>query len=222
MEILLLRHGESVGNQEGRMQGHQDFPLAEQGRAQARLLAAWLGERDIGWDVAYTSPLARARETAEIVTAERGAPLPIPADELVEIGAGTLEGLTREEILAAHPGFMHRPITDLGDFAEFGGESYDDVQRRVKLWLGRLEREHRAAEHRVLAVAHGGINFQILKALICEPVPRVCIVRMGNCSATLVRMRERRGVYMGEVVWHVPLELVAPRAAVEDTSRIFR
>jgi hypothetical protein len=60
----------------------------------------------------------------------------------------------------------------------------------------------------VLCVGHGGLNFQLLKQLICEPVPRVCIVRMGNCSATLVRFRERRGTFMGEIVWHVPVELM--------------
>jgi probable phosphoglycerate mutase len=223
MEVLLVRHGQSVGNREGRMQGHQDFPLSDTGRAQAKTLAAWLREREIGWDIAYASPLARARETAEIMAAELGLPEPIGALELREIRAGELEGLTRDDILARHPAFMDRAITDLGDFAEFGGESYDEVQARVRGWVDKLEREHRAPEQRVLVVAHGGINFQILKTLICEPVPRVCIVRMGNCSATLVRMRERRGVYMGEVVWHVPLELVAPqRDPGADTSRIFR
>lgn len=222
MELLLLRHGESVGNQEGRMQGHQDFPLAESGRLQARLIAAWFAERGIVWDACYTSPLSRARETAEIVSAETKSAPPVSAEELREIGAGSIEGLTREEIVALHPSFMQRPITDLGDFAEFGGESYDDVQLRVRRYVERLVRDHRPHGHRVLSVAHGGINFQLLKALICAPVPRVCIVRMGNCSATLVRMRDRRGVWMGEVVWHVPLELVAPRASGDDTSRIFR
>jgi broad specificity phosphatase PhoE len=126
-------------------------------------------------------------------------------------------------MLAACPDFLQRKITELGDFADFGGESYDEVQARARSFVAELEREHRAAESRVLLVAHGGINFQILKSLICEPVPRVCIVRMGNCSATLVRMRERRGSYLGEVVWHVPLELIEPRAPdAEGTTRIFR
>jgi broad specificity phosphatase PhoE len=73
----------------------------------------------------------------------------------------------------------------------------------------------------VLIVGHGGINFQLLKLLICEPVPRVCILRMGNCGVTLVRMRERRGRYLGELVWHVPLELMGA-AAGEGVSSVFR
>ena len=63
----------------------------------------------------------------------------------------------------------------------------------------------------MLLVGHGGINFQLLKLMICEPVPRVCIVRMGNCSATLVRLRQRRDRYIGEVAWHVPIELMGGR-----------
>jgi broad specificity phosphatase PhoE len=223
MQILIVRHGQSVGNAEGRMQGHRDYPLSDVGRDQARRLGGWLAERRIGWDIAYCSPLARARETAELLAECVPGPAPSVEPNLAEVRAGSLEGLTRDEILERHPGFLERPITSLADFAEFGGESYDDVQTRVRDLVDRLEREHRGAEHRVLLVGHGGIDFQIVKRLICEPVPRVCILRMGNCTATLVRMRERRGVHMGEVVWHVPLELLEPHAVeAEGTNRIFR
>jgi broad specificity phosphatase PhoE len=223
MEILIVRHGESVGNAEGRMQGHRDYPLSETGQRQARLLAAWLAERQMGWDVAYCSPLARARQTAELLAEHVPGPAPSVDDALAELRAGSLEGLTREEILELHPGFLQRPITTLADFSEFGGEGYEQVQARVSDLIERLVQQHRAAERRVLLVGHGGIDFQIVKRLICEPVPRVCILRMGNCTVTLVRMRERRGVYMGEVVWHVPLELFEPRAPqAEGTSQIFR
>jgi broad specificity phosphatase PhoE len=223
MDLLIVRHGQSVGNSEGRMQGHRDYPLSDTGRAQARLLGAWLAERRIGWEIAYCSPLARARETAELLAETVPGPAPIVEPALAEIRAGALEGLTRDDMLAHHPSFLQRPITALGDFAEYGGESYDDVQARVLNFVDRLVREHGPEARRVLLVGHGGIDFQIVKQLICEPVPRVCILRMGNCAATLVRMRERRGATMGEVVWHVPLELIEPLPPdAEGTDRIFR
>lgn len=226
MDLLLVRHGESVGNLEGRMQGHRDYPLSETGRAQARTLAAWLRRRNVEWDAAYSSPLARARETAEILAAETGGPAAVLEPGLAEIRAGKLEGLTRDDMAARHPTFLQRRITDLGDFDEFGGESYDAVQARARDLLHRLEQEHRAAESRLLLVGHGGINFQLIKMLICEPVPRICILRMENCTVTRVRMRERRGSYLGEVVWHVPLELMqldAPEAPGEGSAgAIFR
>jgi probable phosphoglycerate mutase len=221
MDILLVRHGESEGNAERRMQGHLDLHLSETGRAQARALANWLARNAIGWEAALTSPLARARQTAELISNTTSAPTPEVDADLAEIRAGSLEGLTREQMLESFPSFLERPVTDLGDFSEFGGESYEDVQLRARRLLAKLERLYREPPVRVLLVGHGGMNFQLLKILICEPVPRVCILRMGNCSATLVRMRERRGRYLGELVWHVPLELMGTQAS-EGVAGIFR
>jgi broad specificity phosphatase PhoE len=221
MELLLVRHGESVGNLEGRMQGHQDRGLTEQGSEQARRLGDWFRDQGIVWDAAYCSPLGRARETARIVTARCGLPEALPKPDLMEIGAGSLEGLTRDEMAERHPSFLNRGVEHLGDFAEFGGESYDQVQQRVERLLDELIERHRAAEERALLVGHGGINFQLLKRLICRPVPRVCIVRMGNCSATLVQLAERRGTYLGEIVWHLPLELMGSSSR-DATSALFR
>src|SRR5271157_343429 len=70
--IFLLRHGESVGNAEDRFQGQSDFPLTDKGRAQARALAErWL-EEDMEFDLCISSPLARASQTAEIITTRLG------------------------------------------------------------------------------------------------------------------------------------------------------
>jgi probable phosphoglycerate mutase len=220
MDILLVRHGESEGNAQERMQGHSDFPLTARGREQAQLLSGWLAAHGIEWEKLYASPLKRAWATAEVLAADRGA-TPHPEPDLREIHAGTLEGLTLEEITARHPRYTDRKITQLGDFAEFGGEGYEAVQSRIRGLRERLEAAHRAAAERVVLVGHGGTNFQLLKLLVCEPVPRVNIVRMGNCSATLVRMRERRGTYMGELVWHVPVELMGGTSG-QGAARLFR
>jgi broad specificity phosphatase PhoE len=67
---------------------------------------------------------------------------------------------------------------------------------------------HKADADLVLLVAHGGINFQIVKAAVCVPVPRVCILHWGNCTTTQLRFRDRRDAYMAEVTWHVPIELM--------------
>ncbi len=209
MEILLVRHGESEGNAQERMQGRSDFPLTDYGRTQARRLGGWLRARGLAMAAAYVSPLRRAWETAEILRVAAGIPEPTPEPALAEIFAGALEGLTFKGIDEQFPSYAARGVGGLGDFAEFGGESYDAVQARTRDLRQRLEWRHREAAERVLCVGHGWLNFQLLKLCICEPVPRVCIVRMGNCSATLVRFRERRGTYMGEIVWHVPVELMA-------------
>ncbi|MBI3205857.1 MAG: histidine phosphatase family protein [Polyangiaceae bacterium] len=221
MELLIVRHGESEANAEGRLQGWLDYPLSERGRAQARQLAGWLRTTGTRWDFAFCSPLRRASETAEILSAETGLPPATVEPDLAEIRAGGLEGLTRDEMAEKHPEWMQRGVTELGDFSQFGGESYDQVQSRVSALIDRWVGGFRASAPRLLVVAHGGVNFQILKKLICEPVPRVCIVRMGNCSVTQVKLRERRGTFMGELVFHLPIEMMGQVTSV-DTGVLFR
>lgn len=221
MELLIVRHGESLANVEGRMQGSLDSALSERGRAQAMLLGKWLAARGLTWHAAYASPLRRAFETAEIVTRLTNGPAPQPDPDLAEVHAGALEGLTRDEIAALHPEYMQRSIDELADFSAFGGESYDDIQSRIGRVCDRWFGSHKAQEDRVLIVAHGGINFQLVKSLVCRPVPRVCILRFGNCTLTNLRLRERRGTYMGEIQWHVPIELMGNLQA-EDGAQLFR
>lgn len=221
MDLLIVRHGESEANAEGRLQGWLDYPLSERGRAQARQLAAWLKSTGTSWDFAFSSPLRRARETAEILSADTGQPAASVEPDLAEIRAGALEGLTRDDMAEKHPEWMQRGVTELGDFSQFGGESYDQVQARVSALLDRWIGAFRASAPRVLVVAHGGVNFQILKKLICAPVPRVCIVRMGNCSVTQVKLRERRGTFMGELVFHLPVEMMG-QVSSADTGVLFR
>jgi len=208
MELLIVRHGESVANAEGRMQGQRDYPLSEAGVSQARLLGRFLMQAGFRFDAAYTSPLTRARATAFELTTALGMPEAELAPELSELHAGSLQGLTRAEIVESFPGFMQRGLTGLGDFSEYGGESYEGVQLRVHSLVARWQDRHRAAAHRLLAVAHGGTNFHLVKALICSPVPRVMSLKFGNCTATLVRMRERRGEYLGELVFHLPIDVL--------------
>ena len=169
----------------------------------------------------YTSPLKRAFETASIVAACGVRPQALVDEDLPEIGANSLEGLNEAEISEAHPDFMHRPLRETGDFAAYGGESNADVQTRLTRLMARLEARHRPAEERVLLVGHGGFHYQLVKALLCEPIPRVCIIKFGNCTVSLLRMRERRGLYMGELVFHVPVELMGGTSG-EGAARLFR
>ena len=218
---MLLRHGESQGNAEARMQGRRDYPLSALGREQAARAAAFIGASGLGLDAVYTSPLARAFQTANIVAKRGIRPEPEVDEDLPEIGAGTLEGMSEAEIREAHPQFMRRSLTETGDVAEYGGESYSDVQARVRRLLDKLEARHRKLEQRVLLVGHGGFHYQLTKALICEPVPRVCIIKFGNCTVSLLRLRERRGLYRAELVFHVPVELMGGTSG-EGAARLFR
>lgn len=218
MKLLLVRHGESVGNAEERLQGQRDYPLTERGEAQASELGRALARLDLSFDAAYVSPLSRARLTAERIAQEAALPEFSVVEDLHEIAFGRLEGLKRSEIEAKAPEFLRRGVETLADYGEFGGESYEAVQARVDRVLTTLISRHRDTEHTVLVVGHGGFNFQLAKSLVCVPVPRVCLLKIGNCTSTLIRMTERRGTYMGELLWHVPLELWAGKAVSQSVS----
>src|SRR3989304_8489878 len=100
MRLLLLRHGESIGNAEWRLQGQLDYPLSPQGAAQARRLAEAL--RVYAPQALYASPVRRALETAQVVGEALGLELQI-APGVAEYDFGELAGLTREEILERAP-----------------------------------------------------------------------------------------------------------------------
>src|SRR3569623_193897 len=93
-ELLLVRHGETDWNAEGRLQGHTDRPLNDHGRRQAKEVAERLAGE--GADAIYASDLLRAKETAEIVGERRGVPVVVDAD-LREKNWGNWEGLTGDE-----------------------------------------------------------------------------------------------------------------------------
>ncbi len=208
VELLVIRHGESTGNAERRLQGRLDFPLSERGRAQAATLAEWLRARGFHWETAYVSPLLRARETAEIITSALGRPSATVLPELVELDPGRISGLGITELAEVAPEFFARGVEGRGDFSAYGGESYEALQARVATVRERLGLDEDISGRRVLLVGHGGLNFQLVKALACHPVPRVCLLTMGNCTATLLRLHDVGTVRLADIVWHVPLELM--------------
>jgi broad specificity phosphatase PhoE len=209
LDIVVARHGESKANAEARMQGRFDSPLNERGQAQARALGSFLSRVGFVWDQALSSPLRRALETARIAASAAGGSAPEVDPDLAEVAAGRLEGLSAAEIEEQYPSYPARRLDELGDFAEYGGESYAQIQDRVASLLQRLLGAA-SPPRRVLLVGHGGFNFHLVKRLICVPVPRVCVLRMDNCCATLIRVHFRRGMQIGEVVWHLPIELMDP------------
>jgi probable phosphoglycerate mutase len=162
--LLLVRHGETVWNREGRFQGHVDIPLNEQGRAQARALRVRL-EADHAYlfddarSAVVTSDLCRAHETAAIVFGGGGRALHVrPA--LREFCYGVFEGLTREEIDARYPDAMAAWLRGDRAFAIEGGESRDAVHARVHAAVGALLAE--TAQPNVVIVAHGGVMRQLM------------------------------------------------------------
>jgi broad specificity phosphatase PhoE len=147
--VYLARHGESDWNVENRFQGRIDRPLTRLGRQQAATLAGALADTPV--DAIYTSPLRRARETAEIVAARRGLE-PVAVADLQEIDVGGWAGLSRGEVESRFPEAFSRWVGG-GDGWE-DGESYPQMAARVLRAVRRIAADH--PDGRVLVVSHGG------------------------------------------------------------------
>src|SRR5262245_52525500 len=154
--LLLVRHGETDWNAEGRLQGHTDRPLNSFGREQANQLAGRLAGDGIA--AVYASDLARARETAEIVGERLGLTVVIDPD-LREKNWGTWEGLTGPE----------------RDRVEFVGESTQEHSERMLRAVRRIAERHPG--DRVLVVTHGG-SVRRIQAAVYGMAPGV----IANCA----------------------------------------
>ena len=178
--LLLARHGQSVSNAVRRFQGVQDVPLSELGRRQAEALARAFGQRRIA--AVYSSPLQRARHTAELVAAAVQAPRR-SVDDLRELSLGEWEGCTVEEV-EARPGnpyacWVRDPVGSLPP----GGEPLADVQGRVVRALADIERAHPNGDD-VLVVCHGGVISAYLAHCLGLPLSSIWRLTVSNCSIT--------------------------------------
>lgn len=147
--LLLVRHGESIWNAEGRWQGSADPPLSDIGRMQAGTLAAFLAPDGI--DSAISSDLDRARETAQIVCDALGLAAPTIDVGWRERDVGEISGHTREEIEAKWPGLLERWRQGEVDSMP-GGEP--DITPRVTAALARAAAAPGAC---TLVLTHGGV-----------------------------------------------------------------
>lgn len=159
-KLLLVRHGETDWNADGRLQGQTDRPLSDFGRKQARRLADELAAE--GFEAIYSSDLARARETAEIIGARLGLPVELDSD-LREKDWGTWEGLTAVE----------------RDRVEFAGESTEAHQERILRALRRISQSHPDGTS-ILVVTHGGSIRRVQTAALGMALPVV-----ENCGRWL-------------------------------------
>ena len=89
MKLYIIRHGQTDWNRARRLQGRTDIPLNEWGRRVAELTRE--GLKDVAFDMAFTSPLIRAKETAEIILGDRNVPI-IEDERIIEVNFGAYEG----------------------------------------------------------------------------------------------------------------------------------
>lgn len=169
MIVAFIRHGQTDWNREGLLQGSSDIPLNDTGREQAR--DAFMTLRSRPWDVVVSSPLVRARETAQIIADGLGIQLGAAYDGLVERDYGELEGTPSADAIARWP---------RRDYP--GAETLDSVAARGAAALDLIAVDNAGAA--VLVICHGTIIRYTLARLAGRPVPGI-----DNGSVSMLRGR---------------------------------
>jgi broad specificity phosphatase PhoE len=160
--IYLVRHGRTAFNVGGRFQGHSDSPLTELGLRQASAMGVLLKsliEDPSDWTLT-ASPLGRAAHTARIIQAETGLNEPVLDDRLREIGMGSWEGLTEEDIAMVSPDLPQRADRYNIFFSAPDGEGLAVFTARLQSWLDEALSDARPR----VAVSHG-IAGKVLRGL---------------------------------------------------------
>ena len=191
---ILIRHGESLSNREGRVQGQADVKLSDTGRQQATAVASWCKSQSFHKKSCelWSSPLCRARETADVI----GTAICLSAqieDKLVELNAGVFQGHLWDDLADRFPEDVAQWRSGDVDFQIPGGESRRQLAERGRHALQSLS--CRPVDSMVI-VAHGGVLTAALGLLVGREHPLLANVverpftrlpALGNCSVSQLK-----------------------------------
>ena len=180
MKIYLIRHGETDWNQAGLLQGQTDIALNAQGLEQAREAAERL--KEVPFEIAFCSPLIRAKRTAETIIGDRK--ITLTTDErLRELNFGPWEGVDIRTIKDA----ASQPFTNPGSYIPpEGAESFAQLYKRSGEFVDQVLLPLEGIYETVLVVAHGGVNRSILNPILNIPVDDFWRMHMGNCATAIL------------------------------------
>jgi broad specificity phosphatase PhoE len=183
MELILIRHGETVWNKEGRVQGSSDIALSDSGLSDARQLALSLKDRPI-YSI-YSSPLKRAHETARIINQFHDAPIYLKPG-LMEMDQGDFEGHSYQELMACEKEFLKKWISDPASVKMPNGESFTELQYRA--W--RVIEDIIIKPDNALVVSHSFTIASILCKIKNISLTEFRSVHVDTASKTIIKFQD--------------------------------
>jgi alpha-ribazole phosphatase len=187
--LLLVRHGETKLKSSLRLWGRTDVELNAEGLKQAEHLRDRLATEKI--DVIYSSSLKRALATADIIASRHKLGV-IPCDELREVDFGDAEGMTYEEVNQSFPEFVEMRRAQGTSVKYPGGESMDDLSRRVSRFTHRLKQHEE--EDNLLIVAHAGVARILICHLLELEASSLRRFRLDLASLSIVYLNSRGAI----------------------------
>ncbi len=184
IKFFLIRHGQTLWNEEGRYQGEKDIGLSPTGIKQGELAAGYLSK--VNFSNIYSSPLKRAVDTAAVIKKDRKLEVKI-RENLKEINFGKWEGLKFDEINERYHDDYKKWLGDLYNNSPTGGESFKNVQKRAIDEINNIIGENKDKSN-VAVVTHGGIIISLLAYWLQVPVSRwgSLIQRQGAINIVVV------------------------------------
>lgn len=186
--VVMIRHGQSQGNAEGRFGGHTDTPLSTLGRKQAAATASALANET--FNAIYSSDLPRAVATASPLAQLTGVEIQ-PAEAFRERSVGVMEGLTFEEAAEQHPEQYGALLRRDFEHVLLGGESYRQTLDRASQKLDEVIEEYRGG--RIVIFTHTGticiLVLHLMGALDAPELKPVWIAT-SNCGITRIELRD--------------------------------
>jgi 2,3-bisphosphoglycerate-dependent phosphoglycerate mutase len=186
--VVVIRHGQSQGNAEGRFGGHTDTPLSPRGRRQAQATARALASEK--FNAIYSSDLPRAIETATPLAKLTGARLET-TEALRERSVGVMEGLTFEEAAELHPEQYQALLRRDFEHVLLGGESYRQTLDRASRKLDEAIEQHKGG--RIALFAHTGticILILHLMGALDAPELKPVWIATANCGIARFDLRD--------------------------------
>jgi broad specificity phosphatase PhoE len=186
MRFLLIRHGLSIANAQGRIQGQFDSPLSDQGREQSQALGRRLAQEEWSVSAIYASDLSRASETADILAANLGVPVILDA-RLKEYGFGVLTGVVWRDVEYLHPEIW-RAYYERHEWVPIPGEEGNEAfHARLTAVLDDIHK-WQGEEDTVAIVTHGGSLGMITAGLLGMALQWPHPFRFGNASLTVAEL----------------------------------
>ena len=208
--LYLIRHGATDNNRARppRLQGRRTDPaLSDEGRKQAEAVATLLAGQPI--DAVYSSPLLRARQTAEPIARPHGLSVET-VDDLVEVDVGLWEGQPWDQIEQIDPEAYRLFAADASVHPYLGGENLTTVQNRAVPALQHLMAANLGRQ--IVAVAHNCVNRTYLASLLNLPLPNYRSIPQDNCGVNLIRYRkDRTKLVTLNLIGHLEGEAPPPR-----------
>lgn len=184
-----MRHGETAYNADGNKYcGRTDIPLTEKGMAQANRMKVLL--KDYSFDQVFSSPLIRARTTAEIAAGNKD--LVQTDDRLIEVDFGQWEGKSSEEFRAEDPDSWNNWLSDPAAFrAGNTGENASQVLERLNDFYQVLMDKYDGQT--ILVVGHNGVNRLFMASQLEMPLRNYRKIVQENSALTLITLDKHSG-----------------------------